>query len=125
MRLSKEHGVNPSLMNCFWCGESFGVALLGANHGKKAPHSIVVDYEPCGDCQEIRKKGLTLLEATDAPNHEGQPDMQKGVYPTGRWWVVDPKLGKAMFDTDVPVACIEVALAKQIGLYDVQETDGE
>lgn len=125
MRLSKEHGVNPSLMTCFWCGESFGVALLGANRGKKAPREIVVDYEPCDDCKELRKKGLALLETTDAPNHEGQPPIQEGVYPTGKWWVVKPELGLAMFGTDVPIACIEVELAKQMGLHDVQETDGE
>ena len=27
--LSRKHGVNPMLMNCFWCREPKGVALIG------------------------------------------------------------------------------------------------
>jgi hypothetical protein len=33
IRLSEKHGVNPSLMLCFYCGEASGVALLGRLKG--------------------------------------------------------------------------------------------
>ena len=41
LRLSKEHGLNPSLLVCPICGKDVGIALLGANGGKKAPYQMI------------------------------------------------------------------------------------
>ena len=52
LRLSKEHGLNPSLLVCPICGKDIGVALLGANGGKKAPYQMT-SMELCDDCKQI------------------------------------------------------------------------
>ena len=51
IRLSEKHGVNPSVMLCFLCGESYGVALLGKHkdehsHDAEAPREGVYEMEP-------------------------------------------------------------------------------
>ncbi len=79
IRLSPKHGVNPSVMVCFWCGEDMGVALLGMLKGgydSKAPHRAVFDMEPCNKCVERMATGITFMEF----------DQKKG--PTGTWCVV-------------------------------------
>ena len=45
--------------------------------------------------KKIFSKGTVLLiEASDTPNSKGQPEMQKDVYPTGRYWVINPDATK-------------------------------
>lgn len=64
--LSPKHGVNPSLIKCFWCGKDKGVALLGKLKGDaEAPREIVPDPEPCDACKATMAKGVTLLEVSD------------------------------------------------------------
>ena len=66
IKLSKEHGVNPSILKCFWCGEDIGVALLGAlPNDAKAPHQIVCDYTPCDACIELMSQGITVMEVSN------------------------------------------------------------
>lgn len=64
--LSPKHGVNPSLLKCFWCGKDKGVALLGRLKGDaEAPREIIPDPEPCDACKAAMAKGVTLLEVSD------------------------------------------------------------
>lgn len=85
IRLHPEHGLNPALCTCFWCGESTGeIALLGASYAGKAPMHMVVNYEPCKACMEQFSKGITLIEVTNTPNKPGQPPITGSHYPTGR-----------------------------------------
>lgn len=86
--LHPEHGVNPSLMLCFWCGEASGVALLGRNKGKQAPRQAVFDYEPCQKCKDLWATGIALIEVQRTPVADNQRAMQEGVYPTGSYLVV-------------------------------------
>ena len=79
IKLSPKHGLNPTIPVCFWCGEERNeVALLGhIGDGRKhedfeAPMHMVIDYEPC--------------------------EMQKGVYPTGRYVVIKRDAARKMFD---------------------------
>lgn len=45
-------------------------------------------YEPCAECASRWHEGVVLIEATVESALAGQPDYQ-GMYPTGRWLVVD------------------------------------
>ena len=94
IRISKKHGVNPSLTLCFWCGKSKGIALLGQlPNDAEAPKEAVFDYEPCDECQSMWKQGVPILEVTSTPIRKNLPAINKEpvAYPTGRWVVVNPK----------------------------------
>lgn len=126
IRLSKEHGVNPSLMMCFFCCEAKGVALLGAFGGKKAPREIVLDYEPCDACSEKFKKGILFIEANDFPNDEDQPPLSEGVYPTGRWAVCTPNVLDMFKDVpkDLDTYAIDPETANKMGIFDDKRWEG-
>jgi len=86
VRLSGRHGVNPTVVICFWCGQDNGeIALLGKLPGDvEAPRRMMLNYNPCNSCKELMSKGITMMEASDTPGNDVQPDFQ-GYYPTGRW----------------------------------------
>ena len=91
--LSPTHGVNPSLGQCFWCGEQNGTVLLLGRlpNDQPAPYMVVMDYEPCNACKKKFAMGVTLVEVTDTPLANGQrPFGTSGAYPTGRLVVVTP-----------------------------------
>jgi hypothetical protein len=96
IKLSQQHGVNPSLICCVWCGESKGVALVGRlPNDAKAPDKIIENYEPCDKCLEIFSQGVLIVETTDTPPFPNAPPIGKGEgidrYPTGRHAVVRPE----------------------------------
>lgn len=79
LKLSKEHGLNPSLLVCPICGKDIGVALLGANGGKKAPYRMT-SMDLCDDCKQKVKEGNTfILSAKQTPD---------GIKPTGAYMLV-------------------------------------
>lgn len=93
IRLSEKHGVNPMLVNCFWCGEAMGVATLGKlKDDAEAPSHAVINYDPCDTCAENFKQGIVIICVTDQPTIPGQPAVtaKNGVvsYPTGTHAVV-------------------------------------
>jgi len=83
IRLSDKHGVNPSITQCYYCGEDSGIALLGRMKGdKKAPMKIgVVDMRPCNKCEDYMKQGVILISVRNG--EEGNDP-----YRTGGWLVV-------------------------------------
>lgn len=113
--LDKDHGVNPSLILCFWCGEpEKGIALLGnsirvkKNKQARQPRSGIRpgslsssdfkaprcmwdgDYTPCDKCLSKMKKGTVIIEITPGyiPTHlpDGIPAVINGnVWATGRY----------------------------------------
>lgn len=90
LRLSKQHGVNPSVQKCFWCGKDIGVVMFGVLPGdKEAPRECVLDYEPCAECVEQMKQGATLIEATHSE--------RDGATPTGRWMVLKQEAFDRLF----------------------------
>ena len=101
LRLSPKHGVNPTLSVCFWCGEERGdIALLGRIGGRadlEAPKHAVVDFQPCDCCRRKMNMGFTLMEATECPNDAAPFPVQDGVYPTGRWCVIQPAAADRIF----------------------------
>jgi hypothetical protein len=92
--LHPEHGVNPTLGICFWCGGEDGtIAMLGLNKGKKAPHKAIVSLEPCPACKANMALGITVIEATKFQKDAWQPCIAEGAYPTGRWAVAKRDAG--------------------------------
>jgi hypothetical protein len=88
--LSKEHGVNPCIPVCFWCGEDKNeVALLGKLPGDKAaPMKAVLDFEPCEKCKAFMDQGITLIGVSTKQPETGVPSIGEGLYPTGAWSVI-------------------------------------
>ena len=82
IRLSEKHGVNPSLMLCFYCHEASGVALLGRlKDDAEAPRQAVFDKEPCAKCKEWMAKGIICISVRDGESGDDP-------YRTGGWAVV-------------------------------------
>lgn len=94
IKISPKYGLNPTIPICFWCGKERGeIAMLGDirdEYGNcvEAPHSCVIDYEPCDDCREKMGMGVTLIEATPTPKMGNTRAIQPGAYPTGNWTVI-------------------------------------
>lgn len=109
IKLSPKYGVNPTIPVCFWCGEDRGeVALMGHIGNRKkhedfqAPMRMVLDYEPCDKCKERMSLGFTIMEATTAPNDVTDIQIQKGVYPTGRYAVITKDAASRIFKDVAP-----------------------
>lgn len=104
IKISPKHGLNPTIPVCFWCGKQKSeIALMGRMKDDiEAPKNMVLDYEPCEECQSHMAMGVAVLEASDHPNTEGQPPMQKGVYPTSRFVVVTTECADRVFNTYAP-----------------------
>ena len=104
IKISPKYGVNPTIPVCFWCGKQKNeIALMGRMEGDiEAPKNMVLDYEPCEECQNHMAMGVAILEASDYPNTEGQPPMQKGVYPTSRFVVVTTECADRVFSDYAP-----------------------
>ncbi len=88
--LSKEHGVNPCIPVCFWCGEEKNeVALLGKLPGDAAaPMKAIIDFEPCDKCKAFMDQGITLIGVTTVQPENGVPSIGDGLYPSGAWSVL-------------------------------------
>ena len=117
IKLSEKHGVNPTIVKCFFCGADKGVAMLGKLPGDAAaPKEAILDYEPCEKCQEMWDQGQVIIEAGEAAQ-DGRPPIsfegETPIYPTGRWLVMEresaQRFFKGVFDTDAPPgpACID------------------
>jgi len=95
IKVSKEHGVNPTIPICFWCGEETNeIVLLGKlKDDAEAPKNLVINYEPCDKCQELINDGVQLIGVTDIPSNPDMPPITitaEGVrlYPTQTFVVV-------------------------------------
>ena len=143
IRLSPQHGVNPALGVCMWCGKEDGtVALLGQISRDKAravragevaairgdrsdaeaPRHVYVTDEPCDDCKANMARGITLIEA-EGP--QSDPTL------TGRWAVVTEDCIHRVFDeamADAVIAkgraMIEPEAYELLGLHEEADADG-
>lgn len=104
IKISPKHGLNPTIPVCFWCGKQKNeIALMGhMTDDIEAPKNMVLDYVPCEECQSHMAMGVAVLEASDHPNTEGQPPIQKGVYPTSRFVVVTTECADRVFSAYAP-----------------------
>lgn len=98
IKVSPQHGVNPSMAMCFFCGESKGLVLLGKlPNDAKAPKECIVDYQPCDKCSEHWKKGTPIIRCTTAPVYD-RPPIVDGVWPTGAWCVISNESAEKIFN---------------------------
>lgn len=102
--LSQNHGLNPTIPVCFWCGqEKNEIALMGRignprmGEDLQAPMRAVIDFEPCEECRKKMESGFTVMEATMQPNYASSVEMQTGVYPTGRYVVLRMEAARKVF----------------------------
>lgn len=70
IKLSKEHGVNPSIYCCEICGAEYAVVLFGElEKDTKAPTRITNGI--CKDCSELIKSGgVIFIEVEDSTNEK-------------------------------------------------------
>lgn len=77
--LSPKYGVNPTMLHCICCGETYGVGLLGKIKGKEdteAPKDTY--YGLCNKCESVvNQGGVMIIEVRD-----GETDTNP--YRTGR-----------------------------------------
>lgn len=67
IKLSPEHGLNPSIMQCPICHKDIGIALLGKLKGDvEAPK--VIENELCDDC----KKVYVTIHENDGKRYTGK-----------------------------------------------------
>jgi hypothetical protein len=63
--VSKNHGVNPSMLHCPICGESTAIALLGKLPGDEKAPKAMRDKAPCESCEKdlesYKAKGFLIL----------------------------------------------------------------
>lgn len=92
MKLHKEHGLNPTISICFFCGEEKNeIGLLGASYKGEAPLKTVLNLEPCMACENnYTSKGVFLLESLDSKNF------------TGRFVCITDESFKKIFNIDIP-----------------------
>ena len=91
--LHPEHGLNPTIPRCFFCGaEKNEVALLGRACKEQAPRSMVLDMRPCEQCAEWMRRGCILISIRD-----GEPQ-SRDPYRTGRFAVMIDDAVQRIFD---------------------------
>lgn len=85
LRLPDKHGVNPSISQCFFCGETKNeVVLVGRLPGdEQAPHQAVFDMEPCETCKGHMERGIILISVSEKLTKD-----RKNPYRTGGWVVL-------------------------------------
>ena len=103
--------LNPILLKCFWCGESAGIAIPKTMSTKEEGYREQLTYEPCTKCKDGWEQGAVIIEASDKPICENQPEIQQDVYPTGVYWVVKREL------LDDKISFVTKEIAKEMGLY--------
>lgn len=109
IKLSPKHGLNPSVMLCFLCGEPSGVAIPGqlrpernkageiTNSDPEAPREAVWDYEPCSKCSDLMTQGVMLIEVDESKTTD-----KNNPYRTGSMCVIkDDALSRIMKDGDL------------------------
>lgn len=73
IKLSKEHGVNPSILLCPVCKKDAGLALMGHLKGDMEAPKYQYDQNPCQDCKDeitgYGDLGFTFIILKDEAEH--------------------------------------------------------
>lgn len=110
------------MTKCFWCGEDTGIIMdiIKKQKKEKQNKSIVLNYDPCDKCQKNMDLGFTVIEVSYKPEVKNQPEIQEGIYPTSRYWVIKESVAIKIFDKNIKnknKAFVTEDVAKEIGLY--------
>lgn len=121
IKLSPEHGVNPTIPVCFWCGkEKNEVALMGQidKEDSAAPRKVIVNYEPCDECKEFFSKGVHVIGVTTEPMVPTMfpivDDGKMKLYPTGSMFVAPIDWMKDFLTANNQEAMLEDVLSKKV-----------
>lgn len=115
LRLHPEHGVNPTIPRCFFCGEDKNeVALLGNTYKDQAPMHMCLDKSPCDKCKGYMQQGIILIGVRDGEQGDNP-------YRTGHFCVLKEEAVQRIFkDCDgilkSRVAFVDETTWKTIGL---------
>lgn len=113
INLSEQHGLNPSINVCFFCGKDKELKLFGKLKGDaKAPTRIVADYNPCKECEEKMRRGSTIVEVTR--EDPGTLPIAYGAWPTGRWCVISKEAAEKLFKKPVSTMLLEKGLYEKL-----------
>lgn len=116
--------LNIAMTKCFWCGEENGIAIgekLVNCKDKWKTKNVFGGYEPCNKCKENFDKGFTIIEAQKTPLVDGQPEIQKGIYPTGYFTVVKMDAAIGAFGKEIAnnkKAFMSTKMYEEFGLKD-------
>ena len=125
IRISPKHGVNPSLQQCFCCGEDVGLVLFGRlQDDKEAPKRVCLSREPCDKCKGYMKQGIIIVTVRD-----GETDMDNPYRMGGFFVVTEDMIQRLHASSGLPASWLEQVLkarflfmeqsvAEQIGLLD-------
>ena len=119
IRLHKEHGLNPTIAQCFLCGgEKNEVVLLGSAYKEKAPMRMVIDKEPCDDCRHMSKVGILLISVQDGTDPQNP-------YRTGRKFSIKEEAFQRIFGQipDKRAAFIEDSCLDKLGFPKFETTE--
>lgn len=108
IRLSKKHGVNPSITHCKCCGKDIGIAMFGYLKGDaEAPRDVYMGL--CDDCQKVvDANGLMIIEVRDGESGNNP-------YRTGRLVGITKEAKERMFkDINSPICYMEQSMFSQI-----------
>jgi hypothetical protein len=113
IRLHREHGLNPTIAVCFFCGkEKNEIALLGAACKERAPMHSVVDRVPCDECKKFMDMGIMLVEVQDGSDRQNP-------YRTGKMSVIKEEAAQRIFKSlnGSRFAFVEHSAWEKIGLH--------
>jgi hypothetical protein len=109
LRLSEQHGVNPSVEQCFVCMKDVGVVLFGQMKGDaEAPRKVCLgpDSEPCDECKGHMEMGIILISVDESKTTD-----EKNPWRSGGWVVVKEDMIRRMFN---PPELVEQVLKKRV-----------
>jgi len=115
IRLSKKHGVNPTIPICFFCNKPKNeIILAGYLKGDiEAPKNVAWDKIPCDECKSYMEQGIILISVKDGASGDNP-------YRTGGFAVIKEEAAKRIFTGfDVSkqrVAFIEDSAWNKLGL---------
>ena len=116
IKISPQHGLNPTIPVCMFCGkEKNEVALLGKIGGRnediEAPRSMILDYEPCDECKEKIGDGILVIGVVPQNGRNIMPIMNDLV-PSGTWCVMTEEAVIRIFDMDGENAAMKEGVVK-------------
>lgn len=126
IKISQNHGVNPSIPICFFCHRPKNeIVLMGKlKDDRKAPMYCIVDQEPCDKCKKDMAMGIALVGTRNTPVSEQQPAIGNDLYLTGDFIVIAETFVQNIFkpeDVDTILAN-KKALVPQELLDDIMAT---
>ncbi len=96
--LSERYAVNPSVEQCFVCGQDVGVVLFGRLRGdREAPRRVCFgpnspNSRPCRECEKYMKMGVILISVDESKSED-----MMNPFRTGGWVVVGENFIKRTF----------------------------